>query len=292
MIKTRITPVNTIQRFILSSVVGLVLTGCGQSAEQTETDTASEVSEIQSVACDESSTAGNLDASADCVMAEMNKSMSGAKNMGNDGLDKTVYTSEGGGFTIESAQVITEQVTTYPAALQRPPDIYRVTMYVEAYGDRIGTIEDRISFQQNGNRLDQKVNSLRSYIADGYRYVQSYNGELSADNVVLEEGRHSEVRVERYDAIMNDPASTLMLTGIGDAPYGYQDGGSKEIAGVTCKLWIRTDGSGEDCVWRGFDLYAATRDADGKLVPNATTILLRQEGRIPTELSDLANAEN
>ena len=145
---------NTLQSLFFLFIAGLPLTACGQGAENAARDISSEILEAQTDQCDQTSTFGNLDASADCVMAEMNKSMSGTQSAGSDDLDANVYISEGGGFTVESAKVITEQVTTYPTELRREPDVYRVTTYVEDYGDRIGIIEDRISFQQNGNRLD------------------------------------------------------------------------------------------------------------------------------------------
>lgn len=208
-------------------------------------------------------------------------------NKSSSGLEKSVYLNEGDGFTIDSAHVVT-------VAQYGPPDdlsqsIVRKEMFVEAYGDRTGIIETRTTRERNPSQREERVMIIKTYIADGKQYTETTRQRRMLDGEIVDPGTTGPVLTEDFDPIWDSVASTLMLTGIEKAPVGYSDGGSKEVAGVTCKLWIRDTPPGEDCVWRGFDIYGGTLSEDtGEMVDVLTTEYLELDVSIPKDLVRLS----
>lgn len=203
------------------------------------------------------------------------------------GLERAVYVNEGDGFTIESAHVVT--VAEIGPPNNRSETIVRKEMFVEDFGETTGIIETRTTQEYNPNEREERVMITKTYIADGKQHTETTRQRRIIDGVVVDAGVTDPVVTEDFDPIWDSVASTIMLTGTEKAPVGYSDGGSKEIAGVTCKLWTRDTPRGEDCVWHGFDIYGGTvSDESGAMVDVLTTERLDFVVTIPEDLERLS----
>lgn len=203
------------------------------------------------------------------------------------GLERSVYVNEGDGFTIESAHVVT--VAEIGPPNNRSETIVRKEMFVEAFGEKTGIIETRTTQEYNPNQREERVMITKTYIADGKQHTEATRQRQIIDGELVDAGITDPVITEDFDPIWDSVASTIMLTGIEKRPVGYSDGGSKEVAGVTCKLWIRDTPRGEDCVWHGFDIYAGTiSDDSGAMVDVLTTERLELDVVIPEDLVRLS----
>lgn len=248
---------------------------------------------LSMTACAESeasgqSTQGDLDASATAIAAELNDAINADEPAD---LERSVFVNEGDGYTVENAHVITETITALAPEIGREPETSRREYFVENFGERVGIIETNSSFRRSGRQLTENVVTLYTYIADGKKHFRAHRNEQRIDGEVIERGRWGEVETEDFDPIDDSTASTLMLTGIGGAPFGYTDGGAKSIAGVACKLWISKDRLGEECVWRGLLLYSRSRTEGNFSSSSETNTVLLEQGPVtfPASLTGLAS---
>ncbi len=140
------------------------------------------------------------------------------------------------------------------------------TMWVEAYGDRIG-IEDQVTVYKTAEH--------RLYYWDGERSHMK----------TLPDGKVSSMRLRRKDS---EPSSFATLPAASLETAGYVRIGDKDVLGKTCEHWKNERFNYEGCRWKRIDLEFFNGAGTAKIIQSTiATEFVEGEG-IPDRIKALA----